>query len=116
MADGLFFCATLTGRKGGHTPFLRAGAETPDAGAEAVKSDPGSSREGRSWGMGAGVEDENDESCGIDCPLRIPLVIRPMRRTYVVVVRGNDELLCGGYKWVSRFEALCICTRWTGER
>ena len=43
-------------------------------------------------------------------PLRIPLVICPLRRTYVVVVRWTDELLCGGYKWVSRFEAPCICT------
>jgi len=27
MVDGLF-CATLTGRRGGHTPFVQAGAET----------------------------------------------------------------------------------------
>jgi len=27
MVDGLF-CATLTGRRGGHTPFIQAGAET----------------------------------------------------------------------------------------
>ena len=38
-----------------------------------------------------------------------------MCRTYVVV-RKTDKLLCGGYKWVSRFEAPCTCTRWTGER
>ena len=37
-------------------------------------------------GMGAGVGDENAEFCGVVCPLRIPLLIRPMRRTYVVVV------------------------------
>ena len=49
-------------------------------------------------------------------PPRIPLEIRPMRRTSVVVVRKTDALLCGGYKWVSRFEAPCICTRWAGER
>jgi len=35
MVDGLFFCATLTGRRGGHTPFVQA--------REAVKQDPGSS-------------------------------------------------------------------------
>ena len=57
--------------------------------------------------MGAGVGDENAECCGAVRPLRIPLVIRPVRRTYVVIVR-TDELLCGGYKWVSRFEAPCI--------
>jgi len=55
----------------------------------------------------------NAESCGV---VGIPLMIRPLRRTYVVVVRKTDELLCGGHKWVSRFEAPCICTRWTGER
>ena len=38
MVDGLFYCATLTGRRGGHTPFVEAGAETSDTGAEAVKS------------------------------------------------------------------------------
>jgi len=32
-------------------------------------------------------------------------MIRPPRRTYVIVVREADELLCGGYKWVSRFKA-----------
>ena len=48
MVDGLFFCATLTGRRGGHTPFVQAGAETSDTGAESVKPDPGSSWEGSS--------------------------------------------------------------------
>ena len=43
MVDGLFFCATLTGRRGGHTPFVQEGAETSDTGAEAVKPDHGSS-------------------------------------------------------------------------
>ena len=85
IADGLFFCATLTGRRGGHTPFLQAGAETSDTGAEVDKPDPGSSLEGHS-GRG-GVGDENAESCGVIRPLCIPLVIRPLRRTYVVVVR-----------------------------
>jgi len=50
MVDGLFICATLTGRREGHTPFVQAGAETFDTGAEAVKPDPGSSWEGRSGG------------------------------------------------------------------
>ena len=39
MVDGLFFCATLTGRRGGHTSFVQAGVETSDTGAEAVKLD-----------------------------------------------------------------------------
>jgi len=38
-------------------------------------------------GVGTGVWSENAESCGVVRPLRIPLVIRPMRRTYVVVIR-----------------------------
>jgi len=32
-----------------------------------------------------------------------------------LLLSGEMELLCGGYKWVSRFEVLCIPTRWTGE-
>jgi len=48
MVDGLFFCATLTGRRGGHTPFVQAGVETTDTGTEAVKPDPGSSWASRS--------------------------------------------------------------------
>jgi len=51
MVDGLFFCATLTGRRGGHTPFVQAGAETSDHGAEALEPDPGSSLEGHSGGV-----------------------------------------------------------------
>jgi len=55
MVDGLFFCATRTGRRGGHTPFVQAGAETSDTGAEAVKPDQGSSWEGHSGGVFTGV-------------------------------------------------------------
>ena len=54
MVDGLF-CATLTGRRGGHTPFVQAGAETSDTGAEAVEPDPGSSWEGHSGCVCTGV-------------------------------------------------------------
>jgi len=43
MVDGLFFFATFTGRRGDHTPFVQAGAETPDTCADAVTPDPGSS-------------------------------------------------------------------------
>ena len=42
MIDGLF-CATLTGLRGGYTPFVQAGLETSDTGAD--EPDPGSS-----WG------------------------------------------------------------------
>jgi len=74
MVDGLFFCATLTGCRGGHTPFVQTGTETPDTGAEAVEPDPGSSWEVHSGEVGAG--DESAESCEIVRPPRIPLVIR----------------------------------------
>jgi len=50
MVDGLFFCSTLTGRRGDHTTFAQARAETSDTGAEAVKLEPGSSWEGHSEG------------------------------------------------------------------
>jgi len=39
MVDGLFFCATLTARRGSHAPFVQAGAETSNTGVEAVKPD-----------------------------------------------------------------------------
>ena len=87
MVDGLFFCATLTGRRGGHTPFVQAGAETSITGAEADKPDAGSSWEGHSWVVDAGVGEESAESCGIVRPLHIPLMIRPIRRTHVVILR-----------------------------
>jgi len=143
MVDGLFFCATLTGRRGGHTPFVQTGAETPDTGVEAVKPDPCCSWEDHSWSVGTGVGDESTESRGVVRPLCVPLMIRPLcvplmirplcvplmirplcvslmirplRRMYVVAVRETDELLCSRYKWVSRFEAPCNSTRWTDER
>jgi len=84
MVDDLFFCVTLTGLRGGHTSFVEVGVKTSDTGAEAVEPDPGSSWEGHS--VGAGVGFENAESCRVVRPMRIPLVIRPLRRTYVVVV------------------------------
>jgi len=59
IIDSLFFCATLTGCRGGHTPFVQAGAETPNTHAEAVKTDPGFCWEGQSEGVGAGVWNEN---------------------------------------------------------
>ena len=55
MADGLFFSATLTGRRGRHTPFVQAGAETSDNDVEAAKPGPGSTWEGHSGGVGTVV-------------------------------------------------------------
>jgi len=69
MVDGLFTCATLTGRRGGQSPFVRAGAETSDIGAEAVEPDPGSSWEGHS-GVCVCVYRCLDLKCGVmwGCP------------------------------------------------
>jgi len=61
MVDGLFFCATLTGRIGGHIPFVQAEAETSNASAEAVNPDTGCSWEGHSRRVGAGVGDGSAE-------------------------------------------------------
>jgi len=54
--------------RGGHTPFVQAGAETFDTGAEAVKPDPGCSWEGHSERVGASVGDESAESCRVIRP------------------------------------------------
>jgi len=161
MVDGLFFCATFTGRRGGHTPFVQAGEETCDTGAEAVKLDPGCSWEGHSGGCGyrcrrwkcgvlwycpptthsIGDPPTAPHVCcccqmewwvwytksGSDkCPYnenhgqwkRYKRHIANVSITPVIIISALqiDALLCGGYKWVSQFEAPCLCTRWPGER
>jgi len=87
MVDSLSFCSGLTGHRGNHNTFVQVGVETSNTSMEAVKPDPGSSSESRSREVGAGVRYENAESYGFVCPLHIPLVIRPVCCTYVVVVR-----------------------------
>jgi len=62
MVDGLFFCATLTGRRRGHTPLVQAGAKASDTGPEAVKLAPRCSCPGNSGRVGAGVGDASTES------------------------------------------------------
>ena len=83
MVDRVVFCATLTDRRGRHTPFVQTGAKKSDTGADEVKPGP---KLFLGWKL-RGVVDENAESDGTVRPLRILLVIRPLRRTYVVVVR-----------------------------
>jgi len=75
MVDSLFFCAMLTSYRGGHTPFVQAGAETSDASMEVVKPNPCCSWDVHSGWVGGGVGDENVESCRVSRPLRIALVI-----------------------------------------
>jgi len=62
MVNGRFFCGTLTSRVRGRTPFVQAGAETSDAGAEVVKSDSHCSCRGHSGRVGANVGDKSTES------------------------------------------------------
>ena len=84
MVDGLFFCATLTGRRGGHTPFVQAGTETSDTDAEAVKPDPCCSWEGLSKRVGASDGDEKEEYCG---------VVRPPGHCAAGMLGLSDELM-----------------------
>jgi len=85
VVDSLFFCAAITGRRGGHTHLYKQ---------KRKRSTPVRRRLSRTQALlgriipgGAGVADENTEPCGVVRPLRIPSVIHPGRRTYVVVVR-----------------------------
>jgi len=40
VVNGVIFCATLTGRRSDHTPFVQTRAETSDISVELVKLDP----------------------------------------------------------------------------
>ena len=105
MVHGWTFFATLISRRSGHTPFVQTGEETSDTSVEAVEPDPRCFWQGycRGW---VGCESMGSRSAFQ--LLRIPSVIHPGYRTYVVVVRWTDELLCSVYKWVYRFEMSCI--------
>ena len=83
--------------RGGHNPFVQAGAETSDTGAEAVELEPGSSWEGHSGCVCTGVWNWSAESCGI-------VMIRPLRRTYVVVVRKRSS--------ATKLSRLHACENW----
>ena len=56
------------------------------------------------------------ESRKVVQPLHLPLVIRPLRRTYVVIFRWTYEFLWGEQRCVSWFHMPCIRPQWTGER
>jgi len=90
MVDGLFFCATLTGRRRGHTPFVQVGAGTSDTGAKAVMPDPRSPWQGQSRRVSAGVGVKSTESRRAAQPLHIPYVIRPDRPLLLLL---SDELM-----------------------
>ena len=65
--------------------FLQEGAENAGTGAEVVKPDQNSSLKDYSWVVGGCVGDDIAKSCRVVHPLSVPLVIRPVRCTYVVV-------------------------------
>ena len=89
MVDGLFLCATFTGRRAGHIQFVKHERKHPTL-----------VRKRLSWtqallgrvaqGAGSGVGDENMESCGVVRPLRIPLVIHPVRHSSQGIADGGD--------------------------
>jgi len=87
MVDGLFFCAPHRSRRRGHAPFVQAGVEASDTGAEVVELDLLCFLRGHFRGVGAGVGDESTQSRSVVQPLRIPPVILPDRHMYVFVVR-----------------------------
>ena len=100
MVDCLFLCATLTAAEEATLHLCKQERKRPTP----VRRRLSRTHAVLGWvipGGCTGVWNENG-------------IVRPVRRTYVVV-RKTDEL-CGWYKWVSRFEAPCICNRWTGER
>jgi len=67
MVDGLLFRVTLTGRRGGHTPFVQEGVETSDTGAEAVKPDPRSSWDRTQLWVLLWLNQKNIKGCTCDC-------------------------------------------------
>jgi len=90
MVYGLFFCATLTGRRGDHTPFVQAGAETFDIDAEAVKSDSRSSCEGRSGGWVSVIK------CGVlwGCPPIPHSIGDPLSATARMLLLSDELVSC----------------------
>ena len=81
MVDSLFSCVTLTGSRGGHSPFVQTGSKTSDTSAAVVELDPHCSWEGHSRKLGASTDSRSVQ------PLCLSLVIHPVLCTYVVAVR-----------------------------
>jgi len=68
-------------------PLVQAGSETPDTGAEAVKPDPHCSWQSDARRVVTVSGMKVYEVSWYFQSFHIPLMIRPLRRTYVVVVR-----------------------------
>jgi len=74
----------------GHTPFVQAGAETSNTGAEEVKPDPGCSWKGHYERVGAGVGDKSMGSCR-DCPPTPHSIGDPPNALHVLLL--SDKLM-----------------------
>ena len=101
---------TVPGRR--PTPFVEAGRETSDTGAEAVKPDP-RCRSGR---VCANIGDESTESRSAVQPIRISSVIQcaahmllseELMSCYAAGTNGCLDLRC---------RAFALGGHWTGER
>jgi len=89
----------LTGRRGNDNPSVQARAETSDIGAEAFKPKPGYSWQGHSGEVSVSTLHWWSAQCAA--------------RTLLL----SDILMsCCAASTNGWFEALCICTRWTGDR
>jgi len=89
VVSGLFYCTTFKSSRRGHIPFVQAGTETSNTGAEAVKSYPHFCWQSHSGRVGADVvvKVRSTEHRSVLQPLRMQSwVIRPKHRTSVVVV------------------------------
>jgi len=113
MAEGLFFCAILTGRRRAHTPFVQAGAEKPDTGALRLSGTQAllGKVTPRVWVSGMKMR----SLVGLSNYSALHWWSAHCAASIVIVVRWTDELLYDGYIWLSPFATPCICTRLTGE-
>jgi len=71
MAGGLFFCAILTGRRGGHTPFCASRSANVRHECGGGSAGPRCSWQSHSRRMGADVGDESTKPRSVVQPLRL---------------------------------------------
>ena len=93
MIDGLFFCATLAGRRSGH--LCKQEQKRPTPVRERLRRGHRCSWQGHSRRVGRGWKSRSALQTS-----RIPSVTRPEYHISVIVLRWTDELLCSEHKWV----------------
>ena len=89
MVDSLLFCATLTGRKGGHTHLCKQELKRPTPVRRRLRGPTPFLGGSFKWVSDAGVGDESTESCRVVRPLCFPLVFRPLRPTPMLLLSDN---------------------------